>query len=70
MGIAFSTPTVALFGSTRPYLDTGRANAKVIWLGLDCSPCRRRPTCDGAFTCLRDIRPDRVMAEAREVLSA
>ncbi|MEZ5627298.1 MAG: glycosyltransferase family 9 protein [Rhodocyclaceae bacterium] len=69
MGIAFSTPTVALFGSTRPYLDTGRANAKVIWLGLECSPCRRRPTCDGAFTCLRDIRPERVMTEAREVLS-
>lgn len=70
MGIAFNTPTVALFGSTRPYLNTCRANAKVIWLGLECSPCRRRPTCHGAFTCLRDIRPDRVMAVAREVLAA
>lgn len=70
MGIAFATPTVALFGSTRPYLDTGRANARVIWLGLECSPCRRRPTCDGAFTCLRDIRPDRVIDTAREVLDA
>ena len=70
MGIAFNTPTVALFGSTRPYLDTGRANAKVIWLGLPCSPCRRRPTCDGAFTCLRDIRPERVILEARDALAA
>ncbi|KAI5914799.1 glycosyltransferase family 9 protein [Thauera sp. 2A1] len=70
MGTAFATPTVALFGSTRPYLDTGRANGKVIWLGLPCSPCRRRPTCNGAFTCLRDISAERVMHEARAVLAA
>lgn len=70
MGTAFATPTVALFGSTRPYLDTGRANGRVIWLALSCSPCRRRPTCNGAFTCLRDIRPERVMIEARAALAA
>ena len=68
MGIAFARPTVALFGSTRPYLDTGRDNARVLWLGLPCSPCRRRPTCDGAFTCLRDITAERVMQEAAQVL--
>ena len=70
MGTAFATPTVALFGSTRPYLDTGRTNGKVIWLGLPCSPCRRRPTCNGAFTCLRDITAERVMREARAALAA
>lgn len=69
MGTAFARPTVALFGSTRPYLDTGRSNGRVIWLGLECSPCRRRPTCNGAFTCLRDIHPERVLEEARTVLS-
>ena len=69
MGTAFNTPTVAIFGSTRPYLDTCRPNGKVIWLGLECSPCRRRPTCNGAFTCLRDITVDRVLAEARAVLA-
>ena len=68
MGIAFDRPTVAIFGSTRPYLDTGRDNARVIWLGLPCSPCRRHPTCGGAFTCLRDITAERVMEEARAVL--
>ena len=68
MGIAFARPTVALFGSTRPYLDTGRDNARVIWLGLECSPCRRRPTCNGAFTCLRDISADAVLREAAQVL--
>ena len=68
MGIAFARPTVALFGSTRPYLDTGRDNARVIWLGLECSPCRRRPTCNGAFTCLRDISAEAVLREASQVL--
>ena len=70
MGIAFATPTVAIFGSTCPYTHTGRANARVIWLGLQCSPCKRRPTCGGAYTCLRDITPDRVLDEAAKALAA
>lgn len=70
MGIAFSVPTVAIFGSTCPYTKTGRANARVIWLGMHCSPCRRRPTCGGAWTCLRDITPARVLDEVVKVRSA
>jgi heptosyltransferase-1 len=69
MGIAFSVPTVAIFGSTCPYTKTGRANARVIWLGMHCSPCRRRPTCGGAWTCLRDITPERVLDEVAKVRS-
>ncbi|AWI76804.1 lipopolysaccharide heptosyltransferase [Parazoarcus communis] len=68
MGPAFNTPTVALFGSTRPYLDAGRSNSRVIWLGLPCSPCRRNPSCNARFDCLRAISPERVMHEARSVL--
>lgn len=68
MGIALARPTVALFGSTRPYLDTGRDDARVIWLGLACSPCRRHPTCGGAFDCLRQITPAMVMHEVLRVL--
>lgn len=67
MGSAFGTPTLALFGSTCPYLDTGRTNSRVIWLGMECSPCRRRPTCGGAFTCLRNITADQVMEAAFEL---
>jgi lipopolysaccharide heptosyltransferase I len=70
MGIGFCRPTVAIFGSTRPYLDTGRANARVIWLGLPCSPCRRHPTCGGAYTCLREITAERVIDEARAALAS
>lgn len=70
MGIAFARPTVAIFGSTCPYTDTGRENAQVIWLGMACSPCRRKPTCNGAFTCLANISADRVMSHARSALQA
>jgi heptosyltransferase-1 len=65
MGIAFNTPTVALFGSTCPYTDATRSNAEVIYHGLECSPCRRNPTCDGRFDCMRGITAD----EASEVLA-
>ncbi|MBW8190692.1 glycosyltransferase family 9 protein [Neiella marina] len=65
--IAQKTPVVALFGSTRPYLDTGWVGARVIYHDLDCSPCRRRPTCDGAFTCLEQITADQVMAELQQL---
>lgn len=61
MGIALARPTVAIFGSTCPYSVTGRDNAKVIWLGKSCSPCRRHPTCGGSFHCLRDITPQHVI---------
>ena len=68
MGIAFDRPTVCLFGSTRPYLRSDSPKTRVIYHALDCSPCRRNPTCNGAFTCLREISPDEVMREVRAVV--
>jgi heptosyltransferase I len=70
IGTALNRPTVAIFGSTCPYKNTGRPNGRVIWLGLGCSPCRRRPSCNGEFTCLRSITPERVMNEVQAVLTA
>ena len=70
MGTALARPTVAIFGSTCPYQNTGRPTGSVIWLGLECSPCRRRPTCGGKFTCLRDITPAMVLERARAMLAA
>ena len=67
MGIAFGIPSVLLFGATRPYLDTGRANAEVIYHPLPCSPCRRRPTCHGDYTCMRSIEAAEVMAAIERV---
>jgi heptosyltransferase I len=70
MGIAFARPSLLLFGSTCPYRDTTRPNARVLYHHLPCSPCKRRPTCDGAFTCMGLIGIDEVMREARAVMDA
>ena len=67
MGIAFGRPTLLLFGSTRPYLDPGRANARVLYHPLPCSPCKRRPTCGGRHDCMRLIGVDEVLAAARDL---
>jgi heptosyltransferase-1 len=68
MGIARGTPSLLLFGSTCPYLETTRANARVLYHRLPCSPCKRRPTCDGAFTCMREIGVGEVLAAARQII--
>ena len=68
MGAALARPTIALFGSTCPYTDGARGPLKVMYEGLSCAPCRRRPSCDGAFTCLRLLTPERVLATAQSLL--
>lgn len=65
MGIAQNRPTLAIFGSTFPYTDTQCANAQVIYKKQDCAPCRRNPTCDGAFTCMWQVTPDMVWQQAK-----
>lgn len=69
LGTAFSRPTVCLFGSTCPYLRTDSDKTKVIYQALECSPCRRNPTCDGRFDCLRDITAEEVLSSLQEVLT-
>ncbi|MBO1927657.1 glycosyltransferase family 9 protein [Thiomicrorhabdus sp. 6S2-11] len=63
MGIAENKPTLALFGSTLPYSNTRSAKAKVLYHQLDCSPCRRNPTCEGRFDCMRALSPEWVLQE-------
>jgi heptosyltransferase-1 len=64
LGIAMRTPTLALFGSTRPYLDPGVDYARVLYQPLPCSPCKRRPTCGGAFDCMRAHTVESVLKAA------
>ncbi len=68
MGIASRVATVALFGATRPYLETGVANARVIYKRYACSPCRRQPTCGGEFFCMKDISVEEVMKNVGALL--
>jgi len=67
-GIALGRPSLLLFGSTCPYLDTTRVDARVLYHRLDCSPCKRRPTCNGDFTCMQLITVDEVLNAAKDLL--
>jgi len=55
---AVGLPVVALFGSTNP-LRTGPYGQKhvVLDMHLSCSPCYRKPTCDGRVDCMTAITP-------------
>lgn len=70
MGIALNTPTVALFGSTTPYLRGPDARTQVLYERLECSPCNRKPVCDGRFDCMRRLDVARVLKAAAEVQQA
>lgn len=65
---ALQKPQVAIFGSTSTVW-TGPLNqkAKVINLGVDCSPCFSRECRFGHYDCLRRISPELVL---KRVLSA
>jgi heptosyltransferase-1 len=69
MGIAFDRPTVTIFGSNIPYTEPPTDRAKVLVHWLECSPCKGNPTCHGAYTCLKLIGVDDVLAAAREVIA-
>jgi heptosyltransferase I len=67
MSLGLGTPTVALFGSTCPYIETAPIPGVVLYKNLACAPCRRFPTCDGAFTCMRDIRVEEVLQAVEQL---
>ncbi len=67
-GIAFLRPTVAVFGSTCPYTEAPGARLVVLYDQHHCSPCRRRPTCDGEYTCMKGIGVERVVDAARRLM--
>lgn len=68
IGIAVRRPVLALFGSTCPYTRGGESKLTVMYDALPCAPCKRHPTCNGAFTCLRGLTPERVAAAALQLL--
>lgn len=68
MGYALGIPTIALFGATRPYLDTDWMPGKVLYHPHECSPCRRSPTCDGEYHCMKVITTQEVLSAAGSLL--
>jgi heptosyltransferase-1 len=61
MGIAFDVPTVTLFGSTCGYADVKEKNLVAIYKDVECSPCRRNPTCEGDLRCMKAITAQDVL---------
>jgi ADP-heptose:LPS heptosyltransferase len=69
-------PTIVLFGPETPTLyRSWSPNAFAFHEPLPCSPCltaynHRLSPCDGDNQCLKRIRPEAVLAKAREMLAA
>lgn len=68
IGTAMRRPVVALFGSTCPYTTGTESPLKVMYDALPCAPCKRKPTCNGAYTCMSGLTPARVVHEALQLL--
>ncbi len=66
---ALRRPLLALYGSsdprhTPPLTDT----ARVQWLHLECSPCFARECPLGHLNCLRQLKPEHIFEQLREML--
>lgn len=65
---SLSPPSMALFGPTRPYLYSENPRSKVMYLDRFCSPCGRKPSCNGGYQCMKELSIDLVLTEVKRLL--
>ncbi len=68
VSVAFRRPSVLLFGSNIPYREVPHARARIALELQPCAPCGNRPTCGGAFRCMRALEVDEVFDVAKSVI--
>jgi heptosyltransferase-1 len=68
--VAVGAPTVGVCGASWWHGFADYERFALVREEMKCSPCLHKPTCGGAFDCMRALTPERVLAAARGLLGS